>query len=100
MGVSRSFNAPAQRMHKVPTVPVENNRREIFGLRFGKGRRTIGRAERCDCLPDASDVLEIAYAAAMRRDSIGQAQTAQGDCRAGDQWARNTFDPSLRLGRR
>ncbi len=59
MGVSRSFNAPAQRMHKVPTVPVENNRRGILGLRFGKGQSNIGRAERCDCLPDASDVLEI-----------------------------------------
>jgi hypothetical protein len=60
MRVSRSLTAPAQRTHKVPTVPVENNRRGILGLCFGEGRRAIGRAERCDCLPDASDVLEIA----------------------------------------
>ena len=57
MGVSRSFNAPAQRMHKVPTVPIENNRRGILGLRFGKGQSNIGRAERRDRLPDKVNVL-------------------------------------------
>jgi hypothetical protein len=45
-------------------------------------------------------VVIITWAAAIRRNSIGQAQTAQGDCLAGDQWARNTFDPSLRLAHR
>ena len=59
MGVSQSFNAPAQRMHKVPTVPVENNRRGILGPRFGKGRSNIGRAERCDRLLNEVDTLRL-----------------------------------------
>ena len=42
----------------------------------------------------------ITWIAENRRNPIGQAQIAQGDYRAGDQWARNTFDPSRRLARR
>lgn len=50
-----------QRMHEIPSVQVENDRRGILSPRLGEGWRKIGRAERCDRLPDKVDALGLAY---------------------------------------
>jgi hypothetical protein len=49
--------------------------------------------------PHEVDVVRLALRGLMQ-PARDQAQTAQDDRRAGDQWARNTFDPSRRLARR
>ena len=51
-------------------------------------------------MPCELPTARIACAPAIMPNSIGQDQTAQDDRRVGGQWARNIFDPSLRLGRR
>ncbi len=48
-----------QRMHEIPSVQVDNDRRGILGPRLGEGQRKIGRAERRDPLPDEVGALGL-----------------------------------------